>query len=126
MTDIQMVKGDFVVMDVLVTRLNSETGLDTPVDLTDAKVWFVAKEESAHTDVEAVININSEDNPDEIHVIDPENQGIIEISIIPSRTVDYPYKWLLYNVQVREVDGLISTVQSGYLELLKNVAISIL
>jgi hypothetical protein len=122
MSDIQMGKGDTKIFDVEVTKTDPDTGLDVVVPLTDAKAWFTAKETSSDTDADAIIIYNNVDNP--LNVIITEADGIVRIVIDPADTVDYPNRWLVYDVQIKEVDGTITTVERGNIELLKQATIS--
>jgi hypothetical protein len=122
MTDIQMVKGDTTIFDVHVTRFNPTTGLDENVPLTGAKAWFTAKKESTDLDASAVIAKNSVDHPSQVGIT--VSTAMVRVTIIPTDTVNYPSKWLNYDVQVREADGTITTVQKGKLELLKQATVA--
>jgi hypothetical protein len=122
MSDIQIIKGDTSIFEVDVTRLNESTGLDEAVDLTDAKAWFTAKETFADPDDQAIVLYNSEDDIANITIA--EIEGIVRVSIDPADTAAYPNRWLVYDVQIKEVDGTVTTVERGNIELLKQATIS--
>jgi hypothetical protein len=124
MSEIVMVKGDTTVFDVAMTRLNLLTEQEEPVPLAGAKAWFTAKKNTRDADINAVIAKDSVSNPSQV-IITPTT-GIIRITIIPEDTVGYTGSWLYYDVQVREADGTVTTIQSGSLELLKHSTIGIL
>lgn len=120
MTDIQMIKGDTTTFEVAVTRYNSTTGLDVPVNLTGSKVWFTAKRTRRDTDASAFVLLNSTINPSQIIIVAPATNGIISITLTPADTETFSDKWLMYDVQLRESDNTITTVQSGRLELIRD------
>jgi hypothetical protein len=117
-----MVRGDSKSFNVFVTRENPTTGVDEVVNLTGAKAWFTAKATSVDTDSDAVFKKNSVDNPTK--VIITAITGVIRINIDPGDTEGYPYRWLVYDCQVKEADGTLTTVQRGKLELLTRATIS--
>jgi hypothetical protein len=122
MTDIQMPKGDTQTFDVFVTRVNQVTGVEEIVPLAGARAWFTAKKVSTDSDANAIIAKDSVTDPSEVVITDVE--GKVTITIIPADTVSYPGKYLEYDVQVKEVDGTVTTVQKGRLELGKNITVS--
>ena len=122
MSDIQMTKGDTKSWDVFVTRENPVTGLDEVVNLTGAKAWLTVKRTSKDDDASAVFKKNSTDNPTK--VIITALTGIVRVTIDPADTESYPYRWLNYDVQVKESNGVVTTVARGKLELLSESTIS--
>jgi len=122
MTDIQIPKGDSETFDVFVTRANEDTGVEEVVPLTGAKAWFTAKKESTDADVDAIIAKDSVADPSEVVITGIE--GKVRITITPADTVSYDGKYLEYDVQVKEVDGTVTTVQKGRIEFGKNITVS--
>ena len=122
MSDIQMTKGDSKSFNVYVTRENPVTGVDEVVDLTGAKAWFTAKATHQDADTSAIFKKNSVDNPTK--VIITALTGVIRINIDPADTESYPYRWLVYDIQIKEASGIVTTVQRGKLELLTESTIS--
>jgi hypothetical protein len=121
--DIQMVKGDTNVFDVYVTRYNPTTGLDEVVPLTDAKAWFSAKRESRDLDADAVISLNSVDDGAQVAIT--ASAGVVRITLVPGDTGTLPEKWYQYDVQLKESPtNVVTTIQRGRLELLKQATIS--
>lgn len=119
MTDIQSIKGDTQGFDVFVTKYNEVTGEDEIVNLTGAKAWFTAKRTSEDLDSAAIIKLDSVANPSQVVITGVT--GKVRITLAPADTVNSPVKWLEYDVQIKEVDGTVTTVQKGKLELTKNI-----
>jgi hypothetical protein len=107
---IQFVKGDTKVFAVLCTRYNPTTMVDDPV--TPVKAWFTAKRRSSDLDADAVILKDSTGSD----VIITGNQ--VQVNIRPADTENVTDKWLRYDVQIREADGSVWTVERDKLELL--------
>jgi len=122
MTDIQMTKGDTETFDVFVTRKDEVTGVEEIVPLDGAMAWFTAKEESTDLDASAVIAKDSVADPSEVVITGVE--GKVRITITPADTVSYDGKYLEYDVQVKEVDGTVTTVQKGRVEFGKDITVS--
>src|SRR5687768_10130580 len=116
MTDIQMIKGDTTIFDVIVERE------EEVVDLTGAKAWFTAKWTTDDEDADAAIELDSVDNPSNVEITPVE--GKIRITIPASLTAELPGRWLEYDVQIKESSNVITTVQRGKLELTKQVTIA--
>jgi hypothetical protein len=117
-----MPKGDTFTFDVFVTRVNEVTGVEEIVPLSGARAWFTAKKISTDSDANAIIAKDSVTDPSEVVITGVE--GKVRITIVPADTVSYPGKYLEYDVQVKEVDGTVTTVQKGRLELGKNITVS--
>lgn len=84
----------------------------TPVDLTDAKVWFTVKARMTDLDSAAVIqkkNPEAGGSEDEIHVTDPSN-GVLEIYLVPADTESVDPATYVYDVQVTLISGKTYTV----------------
>lgn len=116
--NIQMRRGDTTVFDVAVTRYNPITGRDEPVT-TMTKAWFTAKKTRADADAQAIISYNSLD--DNVNCFITSN--VVRVIIAAADTATLLEKWFEYDVQIRETDGTITTVQSGRLEILKDATI---
>ena len=121
MKDIIATKGDSIVFDVYVVRYNETIQTDTPVDLTDGKAWFYVKREHRDDDADAVISLNTTDDPAKIRFIVPATNGQVRVSLAPEDTVNLVDRYLPYDVQIMEDDGTVSTVESGMLELRNNI-----
>lgn len=119
MKDIIATKGDTIIFDVYVTR-----GED-PVDLTGGKVWFTVKRNSRDLDEDSLIYLNSAVDPAQVRIIAPATNGQIRVELEPADTVDIKDTYLPYDVQIRESDGAISTIEYGTIELRKNVTQSV-
>lgn len=122
MSDLVIIKGDTTIFDVFVTRVNQTTGVDEPVT-TIAKAWFTAKRNSNDIDDDAFISLDSVANPAQV-VITPL-AGTVRITLSPGDTVAYDHNWLEYDVQVKEVDGTVTTVRRGQMKLLKHATVTI-
>jgi len=121
-SDIQMTKGDTKSWDVFVTRENPTTGLDEVVDLTGAKAWLTVKKTSKDDDASALFQKDSAADPTKVVIT--ALTGKVRVTIDPADTESYPYRWLNYDVQVKESTGVVTTVARGKLELLSESTIS--
>lgn len=117
MSDIIMVKGDTAVFDVPITRYNPTTDEYEPVSLTGAKAWFTAKRNSYEADdTNAVIAKNSTDDPANVAM----SSNVVRVIIDPEDTEDYPDRWLVYDLQIKEADGTVTTVEYGSIEFVRD------
>ena len=73
-----------------------------PVDLTSAKVWFCVKEHPACSDSD--IYKSSLNGPAEVLITDPPN-GVAQIYLTPSDTLDLAPKRYTYEVWVELISG---------------------
>jgi hypothetical protein len=118
MTDMILNRGDSIIFDVGVVRLNPTTGLNEPV--TAQKAWFTAKVNSRDADVDAIIKKDSVSTPTKVLV----TAGNVRVFLDPADTAIYKDRWLVYDVQIKEASGSITTVERGKIELKKDVTIS--
>ena len=105
---------------------------DTPVflmnftaDLTGAKIWFTAKH--AHTDADnaAVIALSSPSTGISILSVGPPGQARIRIpsnatSALVTPALPRPLT-LVYDIQLLEADGTVTTVQQGNLHIRSDI-----
>jgi hypothetical protein len=115
--DYKMTRGD---SKTIITPLADAAG--DPIDLTDCTVWFTAKAAYTDTDEAATFQKSTADG---ITVID-EDTGVIQVDIEPEDTEDLDgvRTRLLYDIQVKDGDGKVSTAQSGKLVVYPDVTIS--
>jgi hypothetical protein len=114
--DIVATKGDTIGFDVYATA-----GEDTPIDLTGGKAWFYVKREHRDGDLDAVISLNTVDDPTKITFVAPATNGQIQVSLAPDDTVNIVDRYLPYDVQIKEANGTVTTVEWGMLELRNNI-----
>ena len=114
--EIEAVKGDNEYYDLRAIR----SGL--PIDLTgdNVKIWFSAKRVRSDPDEDAVISLNNVDHPTQIVFVD-RSQGLFYIALIPANTIDINDDYLVFDVQVREQTGRITTVTSGNIKLARDI-----
>lgn len=114
--DIEAIKGDTEYYDLAAKRTNG------PIDLTGAsvKAWFTAKKTVDDLDVNAVIALNSTDDPTQV-VFTNRPLGEFFVQLVPADTVAIEEESLVYDVQVREQDGRITTVSRGDLHLKQDI-----
>lgn len=122
MTDIRMTSGDSITFDVFVTRKDAN-GVDQPVNLTGAKAWFYCKKQKRDADVDALISLDTSADPLQIRFLAPATDGIIRVTLNPADTdglaSDYPY-----DIQVEESDGTVTTVESGFLQVARDITVT--
>lgn len=114
--EIVAVKGDNEYYDLKAIRSGQ------PIDLTGAntKIWFTAKRVRDDTDDDALIQLNNVDNPTQIVFVD-RVQGLFYVGLKPEDTVDITDDYLVFDVQVREQTGRITTVVSGNVKLVRDI-----
>lgn len=115
MSKLQIRRGDTAVIRVAVTRRDPDTGLVTAVNLTGAKMWFTAKRAFKDADAGAVIQKGTTNTTLSGIEITNAALGFAEVTVDPDDTVDLAADttWLYYDVQLKETDDRLSTVQSG-------------
>lgn len=113
MSDIKGVRGDTNVYNIVVLRQ------DTPIDLTGAKVWFSAKRQRTDLDADAIILLDSAGGG--INIYDPLH-GKLQVIVPPSDTEDLDEEEVLYyDVQLKEANGIITTIASGKITITLDV-----
>lgn len=109
--NIEMTRGDTTPFNVNVVGSNL-----APEDLTDSKIWFTVKAQYADPDIDAIIALNSEDDPTQVFIVDDPLNGHAQIVINPTDTDDITRRTVYYyDVQLKTADGKITTVVSGKL-----------
>jgi len=102
-----MFRGDSLRFAVTVTREGA------PVDLTGGKMWMTAKRSPADADALAVFQVSS---PADGIVITHADAGLAEITIPPAATNSLTaVTRLVYDIQLLEAVGLVTTLETGYL-----------
>ena len=86
----------------------------------NAKAWFTAKKTTDDLDADALIALNSVDNPAQVVFMDA-SIGTFFVKLLPADTASIDDDSLVYDVQVREQDGRITTVAKGELKLKPDV-----
>lgn len=107
-------RGDTNTFQVTAIRANQV------VNLTGAKMWFTVKEHIWDQDDDAVLALNSVDDASQI-VSSLPTSGQFQIQLTPADTDTLDRYAYLYDVQVKEADGTVTTVQKGKLYLNKDV-----
>lgn len=112
MSNIAIVRGDTAVLDVAITRSGS------PVDLTGATLWFTAKRAKSDPDAVAVIAKSTASGI----TVTSASGGTATITIDPDDTSDLTSATaLVFDVQLKESGGRITTVDSGTLRVTLDV-----
>lgn len=115
--DYKMTRGD---SRTIITPLADAAG--DPIDLTGCTVWFTAK--ALYTDADASATFQKS-TADGITVVD-EDTGVIQVDIDPEDTEDLDgvRTRLVYDIQVKDATGKVSTPQSGKLIVYPDVTIT--
>lgn len=100
--------------DTLRLLVAVKTATGGAMNLTGAKVWFTVKPTYATFDTEAVVVANSDDGSGDVVITDAEN-GLVTCRMQPISTRSFPDGdvTLLYDVQVKDAAGDVSTVDEG-------------
>jgi hypothetical protein len=133
MADISARKGDTIPIEVRMTR--SVPGIDPfdepltyPVDLSGSvKIWFTAKRAHTDPDASAVIRLGTTNTGlSGVNVENPPNEGRARVTIPPASTtgLEAGTVFLIYDVQLLELDGTVTTVSNGRLALLDHITIA--
>lgn len=107
-------RGDTILLDAICRRRDSSI-----IDLTGASLWFTAKNAIEDADVDAVFQKTDSDG---IVVTDAAG-GAVDITIDPEDTEDLGDEEVVLqcDLQVKELDGTISTVARGSLRISPDV-----
>lgn len=116
-------------MNIRATRGDSETYLLTitedaaPLDLTSAEIWMTVKKRFGDTDDLAVFQKTTADG---ITITDGVG-GLATVQLSPADTAGLPARrvQLLYDVQVKVLDGRVLTPIAGTLTVEPDVTLSI-
>lgn len=111
-TNLEMFRGDMEIFDLTITR-GSE-----PVDLTDAKIWMTARRH--HTS--SPVFMKTTDPGGGITLTDAE-EGLARVTLTVADTseLDGEQYVLVYDIQVRDADGLVFTPIYGTLTVTPDV-----
>lgn len=92
-----------------------------PLNLTGAKIWFTAKYNYVDPDERAAIRLNTVDGG---VVITDALRGLARIDIEPIHTRAFPdgIVRLVYDVQVKDASGFVTTIESGTLKVFPDVS----
>lgn len=114
---LNMVRGDTFEFQVNVIRNGSA------VDLTSCTVWMTAKWKAEDLDAAAIFSIDSTGS--DVVISDPTN-GIVQITIVPAKTVSLPGRvvHLAYDVQYKDTSSKIYTPLRGRLVVTPDVTIA--
>lgn len=116
-----MTRGDS--LSFAMALINPATG--APLDLTGAKIWFTAKNNYVDFDSLAVIALNTAtaSGNGAITILTPATSGNARVDINPIATRAQPdgAVKLVYDVQVKDASGFVTTVESGTLTIIPDV-----
>jgi hypothetical protein len=117
-TDKGLVEGD----DITITFAFKDSAGD-PYDLTNVtKVWFSIKYDRSHTDTEALVSLNSTDNPTQV-TYGAAGPGAGKVKVIIATTASHNlknYETLYYDVQTLDA-GDIKTLVVGTIDFFREV-----
>lgn len=122
--NLRATKGDSISLEADVVRVID--GVNQPVNLTGASVWFTAKRSYSDDDATAFIRKGTTNTTlDGIEVLDATG-GQVVINIEPSDTsgLEAGTVMLLWDMQVLEADQTLTTVNYGRFALLDQVTLS--
>jgi hypothetical protein len=114
--DLSMIRGD---SRTFAFPLTDASG---PIDLTNCSVWMTAKEYYTDTDDSATFQKSTSDG---ITVLDEDN-GLIKVELEPADTTDLDGKRhrLVYDIQVEDSAGAVTTVLRGRLTVYPDVTVT--
>lgn len=114
----EMFRGDSLSFDLALT--NAQNG--SPLNLTDAKIWFTAKNNYVDPDNQAAIALDNAALGG-ITVTDVA-RGLARVDIAPIKTRSFPDGpvRVVYDVQVKDAAGFVTTVESGTLTVYPDVS----
>lgn len=112
--NIEVIRGDTNTFLVTFVRNNAV------VSLVGAKMWFTVKDKATDPDVNAIIALNSVDNSDQIVSSFPTS-GQFQIQLTDADTDLLVKTAYLYDVQVKEANGTVTTVQRGKLKVVRDI-----
>ena len=123
-TNFTLKKGDTHYLEVLVTRKDQD-GVDQPVDLTGAGMWFTAKNKISDDDIDAVIRKGTSN----VSLTGIDITGAVDgealVTLQPNDTaVGKGTVFLVWDLQLEESDGTITTLNGGRLALSDQVTVS--
>lgn len=123
-THLTLKKGDTHHLEVVVTREN-DLGVDVPVNLTGSKLWFTAKNKVSDTDVQAVIRKGTANTTlSGVDITDAPN-GEALITLQPADTaIGNGTVFLHWDLQLKETDNTITTINAGRLALSDQVTLT--
>lgn len=93
------------------------------VDITGAKIWFTLKESYDDLDVNAAVQLTT-DNAAEISITDATN-GLAVIYIKNTHTSGLSIRSYFMDVQIKEVDRELRTIVYGTMAVIPDVTLSI-
>lgn len=116
----EMFRGDSLSFDLAL--IDPRTG--GPLDLTGAKIWFTAKNNYVDPDNQAVIALATDTSG---VLITDAPRGLARVDVPPLATRSFPdgIVQVVYDVQLKDATGFITTVESGTLKVYPDVSRSI-
>jgi hypothetical protein len=116
-TNLTLHKGDTHYLEVAVTREDSN-GVDQPVNITDAKLWFTAKVDAKDLDEDAIIQKGTTNTTlSGIDITDAAGgEAVIKLDAADTE-VGIGTQFLYWDLQMKETDNTITTLNSGRLAL---------
>lgn len=119
MADLEAVRGDTNIYEITVLREN------LPVDITNAKIWFTVKNNKTDDDGDAVIAKNTTDHNTQVVKLSPATAGKVQLILSHDDTKDFTSdQALYYDVQMRELNGVLTTVASGIFRVKLDVTVA--
>jgi hypothetical protein len=113
MPNLEAIRGDTNIYNIVVLRG------DVTINITGAKIWFTAKHFPQDTDANAVIRLDSNGNG--VNIYDALH-GRAQISVPPESTTGLADEEVLfYDVQMKESNGIITTIATGKMHVQQDV-----
>jgi len=113
----EMFRGDTLTFELALT--NPKTG--APLDITGAKIWFTAKNNYVDPDNQAVIALDTVSGG--VAITDAV-RGLARVDVPPLATRSFPDGPVktVYDVQIKDAAGIVTTVESGTLKVWPDVS----
>lgn len=113
MPDLEAVRGDTNIYNIVVLRS------DATINITGAKLWFTAKHFPQDVDDDAVISLDSDGNGINIY---NALYGRAQVSVPPGDTAGLADDEVLYyDVQLKETNGVVTTIATGKLHVQQDI-----
>ncbi len=101
----------------------TDTETCAPIDLTGSTVWFTVKSTLVEPDQQAIAALKSGvvSTKGSVTILDQtQYRGQVKIVLDPSATINFPdgVVKLVYDVQWKDVDGIIRTIEAGIISVI--------
>ena len=115
----------YVIGDSISLPILWQDSAENGITFLSRRVRLVVRQFISDSNDEVLVDLNSDDNPNEIEIlenIDRTKIGKIEILIPSSTTQKFPVGDLPYNIEVLDADGFRRTILSGRFKMISDIA----